>query len=149
VSPAETPINASEVANASDATGAPWETPSVAIEQGGQGWYGIQVDQGPVWLARLLYDPPWWLPLSAYAVLGLVALLAAVSVRRRGVEREQLAEMAYRATFLGSVLVAALALREAALFPYSVNVAGAVLVGAGVDRWARNQDIYELHCLPA
>jgi hypothetical protein len=123
----------------------PTPTPSGEMI-GTQDGLPIIVEQGPRWLAGLLYNPPGWVP----AVLGLTILLGSVWVAyqlaERGLEREEGLAMLQNVLTVAACGAVTVLLVRHARFSYLVDVGvgssvgivlalcGRVLVDRALDR---------------
>jgi hypothetical protein len=96
----------------------------------------VRVDRGPLWLARLAYQPPSWI---GAAIKGLVVVLiagVAVGYHRHGVDEQVIREWTETAIVLVSVLFVANGLAGVTWLPYW---AGAV--SGGVGGWIIGQTV--------
>lgn len=99
----------------------------------------VYVEQGPEWLADLLYFPPWWLkPLLAGFVVVVIAL-AAWGYYRKGAPVEVRVRMLENGLLVGAIALATYGLTKHAPLPYVLDVAGGVAIGwvvlAALKRW--------------
>lgn len=95
----------------------------------------VVVEQGPVWLARLAYDPPAWLDTALTLVVVATIGLAALGYYRRGIDEAVLREMGTAALTVVCVLGVAAVVRGVAVPGGYVTKA----LGAGVCGWVLAQ----------
>lgn len=105
----------------------------------------VYVEQGPEWLADLLYFPPWWLePLLTGIVIVTIAL-AAWGYYRRGAPVEVRIRMLENGLHVGAIAIATYLLTQHAQFPYVLDVAGGVTIGwlvlVAVKRWGELEQL--------
>jgi hypothetical protein len=88
----------------------------------------VRVDRGPLWLARLAYQPPPWIGTGIKGLLVVLLAGVAVGYHRHGVDEQILREWTETAIVLVSVLFVANGLAGATWIPYW---AGAISGGVG------------------
>jgi hypothetical protein len=86
--PTPTPSNAT-AANATSTTSGGEVAARVGAER-----LPVVVEQGPVWLAQLAYQPPGWLRPALAVLLVAVVGLSVLGYRRHGIDEDVLGEMA-------------------------------------------------------
>lgn len=101
----------------------------------GAGGRRVTVEEGPVWLAELLYAPPWWLePALTVAIVALLAAIAYLAWRvvpdLDEAERNELAlEYIEHAFVIGAIVAGTVMLRDYASLPYWIDVLGGSTLG--------------------
>lgn len=98
----------------------------------------VYVDQGPVWLARFLFEPPWWAGPVLYAGAAIVVIVAIYKIAKKGVEPDALEEMIHRAVTLVTIAAVVTGLKATGHFPYAVDVVAGLLIGLAVGWVSRN-----------
>ncbi|MGZ0745720.1 hypothetical protein [Haloparvum sp. AD34] len=87
----------------------------------------IVVEQGPVWLAKLIYAPPWWLLPLLKVVSVCVVGLAAVGYWRHGVSPEVIRESAEN----GLIALCCLGTSKVVVNTVDLGYVYEVILGAG------------------
>jgi branched-subunit amino acid ABC-type transport system permease component len=100
---------------------------SIDFDSGECGRYALE--QGPRWLADLLYDPAPWVQPAIYGIALLAIAGALWGYRRYGLDPKTKVDVLFNGSVILFVGGAVELLKRAAEWPYLVDVALAVAIG--------------------
>lgn len=96
-----------------------------------QDGHPIVVEQGPPWLAELLYAPPEWLVWTTYLLIAVALLALGVGIWRAEIEDYEafVGEVAEELFVVGCVAGGSVALTYLAALPYWIDVLAGCTLG--------------------
>lgn len=100
----------------------------------------VVVEEGPVWLAKLAFQPPGWLFDVIWLVVVLVGILTALGLYRNGIDEDVIREMSLAALTVVGAIVAANLVGSVGWLPWAAKaiIAGGSgwVAARGIERGA-------------